>query len=70
MAEQTNAGAKKPDKVTELIARYSALSDEDRRRFDRQYQKFRAVRNQFGDIFERMRGPRTGGEPAAPEKAK
>lgn len=70
MAEKNNAGAKKPDKVTELIARYSALSDEDRRWFDRQYQKFRAVRNQFGDIFERMRGPAKTSEPAERGKAK
>lgn len=70
MAAENNSGAEPVSKVDDLIFRYSVLSDADRRQFDRKYASFRAVRRQFGGVFERMRQQRTPRQAEATEKAK
>jgi hypothetical protein len=70
MAAENNSGAAPASKVDDLIFRYSVLSDEERRQFDRKYASFRAVRRQFGGVFDRMRAQRPAKQPDATEKAK
>lgn len=70
MANENSAGAQPVSKVDDLIFRYSVLSDEERRQFDRKYTSFRSVRKQFGGVFDRMRAQRPPKQPDAPWEKK